>query len=193
MKKISFTIMVCLGILINSNPLWGQRSEGKVHSAGNYTVGLGPAGNLYTTNRRPEMDPGIGALVYFDYRWSPELSTTATVMMLVQDGTDRDQGQNNIVFLGMPVFDVKYYWITNPSRWDPFASAGIGYYVLTHGSRGRGMASGLGAQIGVGFDYYLTSRVSFGVNGNFRSLALLGSGTTGNFPLSFDGRFGFHF
>lgn len=170
-----------------------QPSAKQTHAAGNYTIGMGPVGNIYLTDRRPEMDPGVGALIYFDYRWSPELSTTATIMLLDEDGTNSDQGQNHIIFLGIPTFDVKYYFVANPSRWDPFALAGIGYYVVTHGSNGRGAASGLGAQLGTGFDYYITSRLSLGITGYFRSLALLGSGSTGSFPLSFDGRLGFHF
>lgn len=195
MKKIIYFVLAgCLW----SGPTWAQSSgrgggSGAAGSAGNFTIGLGPIGNAYLTSRRPEMNPGIGAIIYFDYRWSPELSTTASVMMLDASGDGRDGGENHILFLGIPTFDIKYYWITNPSRWDPFASVGIGYYVLTHGSGGRGIASGMGAQIGAGFDYYITSRVSLGLDGQFRSLALLGSGATGTFPLSFDGRFGFHF
>lgn len=191
MKKRT-VILGLLASVLMATAAQAQPSSSR-HSAGNYTIGMGPVGNVYITDRRPEMDPGIGALVFFDYRWSPDLSTTASVMMLAQDGTDRDNGQNNIIFMGIPTFDIKYYWITNPSRWDPFASIGVGYYVVTHGSRGRGMASGMGAQLGIGFDYYFTSRLSFGIAGNFRSVALLGSGSTGTFPLSFDGRFGFHF
>lgn len=188
MKKWIFILGLLMGTVAHA-----QSSGRQVHSAGNYTVGLGPIGNVYLTSRRPEMNPGIGALVYFDYRWSPELSTTATIMMLDQSGSNQDGGQNNIIFLGIPTFDIKYYWITNPSRWDPYASVGVGYYVVTHGQRGRGLASGMGAQLGAGFDYYITSRVSFGITGAFRSIALLGSGSTGSFPLSVDGRFGFHF
>lgn len=188
MKKIG----IVLALVLTSSISFAQ-SSGKTQSAGNFTIGLGPIGNFYLTDRRPEMSPGIGALVYFDYRWSPELSTTATVTMLTQDGKDRDNGQNNIIFMGIPTFDIKYYFITNPSRWDPFALVGVGYYVVTHGSQGRGLASGLGAQIGGGADYFLTSRLSLGLTAAFRSIGLLGNGSTGNFPLSLDGRLGFHF
>ncbi|MDO8493991.1 MAG: OmpW family outer membrane protein [Deltaproteobacteria bacterium] len=167
--------------------------SGNVNSAGNFTVGMGPSGAIFMTDRHPELDPGLGAHVYFDYRWSPDISTTTTVEMMVQDGTDTDQGQTSIVYIAIPSVDVKYYWVTNPSRWDPYVSAGIGYYVLTHGSRGRGVSSGIGAQIGIGFDYYLTTRFSFGVDSQLRSVALLGGGGTGNFPLAFRGNLGFHF
>ena len=193
MKKIYAIALVALlssaGLNAKSNS-----SEGRnVNSAGNYTIGLGPVGNFYLTHRHPEMDPGLGAVIYFDYRWSPELSTTVTVMMLSQDGTSSDVGQNSIVFMGIPTFDIHYYFITNPSRWDPYALIGVGYYAVTHGSAGNGVASGLGANVGGGADYYITSKISFGLNAQFHSIALLGNGSTGSFPISLDGRFGFHF
>lgn len=193
MKKFSVPILV-FGLLSSVlTPAFAAKSDGGGHSAGNYTIGLGPIGNIYLTDRRPEMSPGIGALIYFDYRWSPELSTTATVMMLVQNGKDADNGENNIVFMGLPTFDIKYYFVTEPSHWDPYAAVGIGYYALTSGSRGSGVASGLGAQAGVGFDYYLSRKISVGTAAYFRSAALLGGGSTGTFPLSFLGNLGFHF
>ena len=190
----NFSYLFVLIFVLCSTPALAEKSQGgNVNASGNYTIGLGPVGNIYLTSRRPELSPGIGALVYFDYRWSPELSTTATIMMLVQNGKNADVGENNDVFMALPTFDVKYYFITNPSRWDPFAAVGIGYYALTAGGRGRGVASGLGAQAGVGFDYYITRKVSLGTAAYFRSIALLGGGSTGNFPLSLLGNFGFHF
>lgn len=190
MKKVFFVLAVffCL-----ASPAFADSNSGRAASAGNFTIGLGPIGNFYFTNRRPEMSPGVGALVYFDYRWSPELSTTTSIMMVAQNGKDRDGGETNIIFLGLPTFDVKYYFITNPSRLDPYANVGVGYYALTAGSRGRGVASGLGAQIGGGVDYFITSRFSAGLQAAFRSIAMLGSGATGTFPLSLMGTFGFHF
>ncbi len=191
MKKILFLLFV---FSFFTTPLLAQKSKlGTTHAQGNYTIGLGPIGNFYLIHRRPDLSPGIGALVFFDYRWAPELSTTATVMMLVQNGRGVDGGENNVIFMGLPTFDIKYYFVTEPSRWDPYAAVGIGYYVVTAGSRGRGVASGLGAQAGVGTDYYLTSKISLGLASTFRSAALLGGGSTGTFPLSFLGNFGFHF
>ncbi|OGQ04120.1 MAG: hypothetical protein A3F82_07245 [Deltaproteobacteria bacterium RIFCSPLOWO2_12_FULL_44_12] len=191
MRKIALLGFVAL--LLLAGEVFAQEKSNPVNAAGNFTIGIGPIGNIYLTDRRPDLSPGIGALVYFDYRWSPELSTTATVMMLVQGGTGADRGENNVVFLGIPTFDVKYYFMKNPSHWDPYAAVGVGYYAVTAGSRNRGVASGLGAQIGGGLDYYLTSKISLGVATTFRSVALLGSGSTGSFPLSFLGNFGFHF
>jgi len=112
MKKL-FLIVLILGLVAVNSAMAEGAKGGGAHSAGNYTIGIGPIGNVYVTDRRPEMSPGVGAVVYFDYRWSPELSTTASVMMLVQDGTDADRGENNIVYMGIPTFDLKYYFITN--------------------------------------------------------------------------------
>ena len=133
------------------------------------------------------------AQIYFDYRWSPELSTTATVQMLNQNGSGADKGENNIVFIGIPTFDIKYYFIRTPSQLDPYASIGIGYFVVTNGQKDRGWAHGLGAQLGGGIDYYITSKFSVGVAAQFRSVALLRNGATGTFPVSLLGQAGFHF
>lgn len=194
MKRI---LLLALSILCMSEPVMAAKSKSDSSTSGgasgNYTIGIGPVGNFYFTHHRPDLSPGVGALIYFDYRWSPELSTTASVMMLVQDGRNLDRGANNIVLMGLPTFDMKYYFVTNPSKWDPYAAAGIGYYAVTKGSLGRGMASGLGAEVGGGFDYYITPKISLGAAGYFRSLALLGGGATGLFPVSVLGNFGYHF
>ncbi|MDO8528247.1 MAG: OmpW family outer membrane protein [Deltaproteobacteria bacterium] len=183
-------LLVCMTAL---PAIAAQKKSTGGGAAGNYTIGMGPIGNFYLTDHHPEMSPGIGAIFYFDYRWAPELSTTTSVMMLMQNGTGSDKGENNIAFLGLPTFDVKYYFVTNPSRWDPYAAVGIGYYAVTAGARGRGFSSGLGAQVGIGFDYYITKRISLGVSDYFRSVAMLGGGSTGLFAQSISGNFGFHF
>lgn len=192
MKRIGWGVVAVFLWMGTIGHAWAQKSKGG-GAAGNYTIGIGPIGNFYLVDRRPELSPGIGAHVFFDYRWSPELSTTASVMMLVQNGKGADRGENNVVYLGIPTLDVKYYFITNPSRWDPYALAGIGYYAVTAGARGRGAASGLGAQVGIGLDYYITPKISLGVADYFRSVALLGGGSSGSFAQSLLGNFGFHF
>lgn len=182
---------ITLFLLFFSSTVMAQKQPAS--QSGNYTIGLGPVGNFYLSSRRPEMSPGIGAQIYFDYRWSPELSTTATVMMLSQNGNGQDSGEKNIIFMGIPTFDIKYYFSRNPSRWDPFASVGLGYYVVTNGQKDRGWAHGLGAQLGGGVDYYITQRFSVGFVTQFRSVALLRNGATGTFPISLMGQAGFHF
>lgn len=193
MKKFFLGIALLSSFQVFANGADVTATKKYAGNAGNFTIGLGPIGNYYLTNRRPEMNMGIGANIFFDYRWSPELSTTTSIQMLVQSGKDRDAGENNIILMGIPTFDINYYFITNPSRWDPYASVGVGFYVLTNGSRGRGLASGLGAQLGGGVNYYVSTKVSVGAQAQFRSIAMLGGGATGSFPLSLLGRVGYHF
>lgn len=194
MRKI--IVLVTCGIISTTAFAAKTESSGgysKVANAGNYTIGFGPVGNFFVTRHRPELSPGIGAVIYFDYRWSPQISTTASIMMTNQSGKNRDVGENNVIFLGIPSFDVKYYFITEPSRLDPYVSGGIGFYVLTSGSRNGGLATGLGAQLGTGIDYYLSSKLSIGVATQFHSIGMFGGGTTGSFPISMMGNLGFHF
>lgn len=189
-------MIAALSLSVLASAAWGNGSAPALKtagSAGNFTIGVGPIGNFYLTDRRPEMSPGVGALIYFDYRWSPELSTQTSIFVTDQGGDGRDAGEDHIIFMGIPAFDIKYFFVTNPSRWDPYALVGIGYYVLTNGQAGRGMASGLGAQLGAGADYYVSAKISLGVSAVFRSIAMLGNGATGTFPLSLAGHFGFHF
>src|SRR3989338_7528316 len=123
--------------------------------SGNFAIGGGPVGNLFVVDSRPEMTPGVGGHVYFDYRWSPQLSTTITILVTTEDGTGPDRADKGIEFLGMPSFDIKYYFINRPSRWDPYIHTGIGWYVVTEGSvNNRTISICLGANLGVGFDYY---------------------------------------
>jgi len=51
--------------------LTAAAASAQTSAAGNFSVGLGPVGNVYVVDSNPELDPGIGGYVYFDYRWSP--------------------------------------------------------------------------------------------------------------------------
>ena len=188
MKKIIFlfSFIACFG------------SASKTYAGnGNFTVGLGPVGNLFIIDSRPELDPGVGGLVYFDYRWAPQLSTAISILVTTEDGTGPDNGDNGIEFLGMPTFDVKFYLLTRASQWDPFVHVGVGIYAVTEGARNNDtVAVGLGADIGGGFDYYLTEQITVGLGMQYRSIGLVdGWGGPGNgmFPLTLNGTIAYHF
>lgn len=168
-------------------------------SAGNFTVGLGPVGNVYVVDSDPQLDPGIGGYVYFDYRWSPQFSTQFGVLVTTQDGTGISDGDNGIEFLGIPTFDLKFYILSTPSRWDPYGLIGMGVYAITQGSAKNGTpAVGIGANLGLGTDFYITERFSVGLAAVFRSIGLITS-TSGNnngtalFPFSMMGNVAYHF
>lgn len=168
-------------------------------TAGNFSVGLGPAGSIFLVDSQPDMDPGYGGYVFFDYRWSPQFSTQVSILVTTQDGTGRNDGDNGIEFLGMPTFDLKFFLFSEPSRWDPYGLIGIGIYAISEGSADNGtVAVGMGADIGLGVDYYISERFSVGLSAIFRAMGLIDSvGGDDNgraqFPLSLLGNVAYHF
>jgi outer membrane protein with beta-barrel domain len=168
-------------------------------AGGNMSVGLGPTGNIFIVDSNPDLDPGIGGHVYFDYRWSPQFSTQFGVMVTTQDGTGISNGDDGIVLMGIPTFDLKFYILSEPSRWDPYGLIGIGLYSITEGSADNGTtAFGVGANIGLGTDFYITEKFSVGVSAIFRSIGLIDSTSGPNngtslFPFSMMGTVAYHF
>jgi len=167
--------------------------------AENMTVGGGPMGQIFVVDANPELSPGVGGYLYFDYRWSPQLSTQFNIIVSTEDGKGRDKGDNGIEMLAIPAIDFKYYILSSESHWDPYLMIGIGLYALSEGSRGNGtFAIGYGANAGLGVDYYLTEKWSVGLMASFRGIALIDSVSGDNngkaiFPFSLAGNVGFHF
>ncbi|HPM42197.1 MAG TPA: outer membrane beta-barrel protein [bacterium] len=175
-------------------------TESKAKAAGgNFTVGVGPIGNVFVVDSRPELSPGVGGFVFFDYRWSPQFSTQFTFLISDQDGTGISAGDDNILFLGIPTFDLKFYLLKNPSRWDPYGLVGVGFFMVSEGGAGNGsQAFGIGADIGLGTDFYISEKFSVGLSCIFRSIGLIDSvdgpnNGTALFPVSFQGNFAYHF
>jgi hypothetical protein len=75
----------------------------------------------------------------------------------------------------------------------------VGLYWLTEGSRANNTGGvGMGAQLGLGFDYYLADFFSLGFQGVFRSIAIVsdfGTPSQGEaeLPYSLMGNIAFHF
>lgn len=168
-------------------------------AGGNFSVGVGPAGNVYVVDSSPELDPGVGGYLYFDYRWSPQFSTQFGVLVTTQDGTGVSAGDGGIEFLGIPTFDLKFYILREPSRWDPYGLIGMGVYATSEGSVNNGTwAVGIGANIGLGTDFYITEQWSLGLTAIFRSIGLIDSTSGANngtalFPFSMMGNVAYHF
>lgn len=193
MKKIILVISTVILSLGMVNPVGAETS------GGNFTVGLGPVGNIYAVDSNPELDPGVGGYVYFDYRWSPQFSTQFGVIVTTQDGTGITSGDDGIEFLGIPTFDLKFYILSNPSRWDPYGLIGMGVYAISEGTQKNGtVAVGIGADLGLGCDFYVSERLSIGMATIFRSIGLIESvdgpnNGTALFPISLLGNIAYHF
>jgi len=167
-------------------------------AAGNYTVGLGPVGNIFVVDSNPELDPGVGGYLFFDYRWSPQFSTQIGVLVTTEDGRGISNGDNGIEFLGIPTFDLKFYILSKESRWDPYGQIGVGVYAISEGTIDNGtFALGIGANLGIGCDFYISERFSIGLSSVFRSIGLIDS-VSGDqngkalFPLSLMGNIAYH-
>lgn len=167
--------------------------------AENFTVGIGPAGNIFVVDARPELKPGVGGHFFFDYRWSPQISTQFQVIVTNQDGQGISNGDDDIIFFGIPSIDMKYYLLTSESHWDPYLMIGVGFYLISEGtSNNDSTAAGFGADAGIGLDYYITEKWSLGLTAQFRSIGLI-DGTTGSnngtaiFPFTMTGNIAFHF
>ena len=174
-------------------------ASAQTSAAGNFSVGLGPVGNVYVVDSNPDLDPGVGGYVYFDYRWSPQFSTQVSVIVTTQDGTGISAGDGGIEFLGIPTFDLKFYLFNEPSRWDPYGLIGVGIFAVTEGSVNNGTwALGVGADLGLGTDFYITEKWSVGLQFVFRSIGLIdstggGNNSTALFPFSMMGNVAYHF
>ena len=192
MKRTLLVLTLIASVSISSNAIAGS-------SGGNFSVGLGPVGNIYVVDSNPQLDPGVGGYVYFDYRWSPQFSTQLGVVVTTQDGSGISNGDNGIEFLGIPTFDLKFYIFSDPSRWDPYGLIGMGVYAVTEGTNKNGTtAVGIGANLGLGCDFYVTEAISVGLAGMFRSIGLIDSTNGANngtslFPFSMMGNVAYHF
>lgn len=164
-----------------------------------FAVGLGPVGNIFLIDTIPVLDPGVGGHVYFNYRFAEQVAFETTFLISSQDGTNVSSSDKGILLLGMPTLDLKYYFLKDDPTWDPYAVLGVGSYWVTEGSVGNATGGlGLGAQMGLGFDYYLSEQFSLGFSGIFRSIGLITdfgtpSSSTALFPFSLMGNVAFHF
>ena len=168
-------------------------------SGGNYSFGLGPIGNIFVVDSNPELSPGVGGFVFFDYRWSPQFSTQFSFLISMEDGKGRSKGDDNIDFFGIPTFDLKFFVLSTPSRWDPYGLVGVGIFLINEGSQNNGTkAFGIGADLGLGTDFYITEKFSVGLTAIFRSIGFIDSTSSGQngtslFPLSLMGNLAYHF
>ncbi len=166
--------------------------------AENMSVGVGAQGNFFLIEGTPEMSPGIGGQVYFDYRFAPQFSSQFSFGVTTQNGRDANAGDTDIIFFSMPSVNFKYYVLPNSGRIDPYIALGLGLYMVTEGSRGDGSKSfGFGANAGLGIDFYLTPALSANLASTFHSIGMIesfgGNNGKGLFPVTAAGGLAFHF
>lgn len=184
--KVVAVLLVCLTTLPTS-----------IH-AENMSVGIGANGNFFLIEGTPELKPGFGGQVYFDYRFAPQFSSQFTFGVTIQNGRDGNVGDTGLILFSMPSVQFKYYLLPNSGRIDPYLGLGVGLHLITEGSRSDGTtAFGFGANAGVGVDFYLTPALSATVSGTFHSIGMIESFGSNNgkglFPVTAAGGLAFHF
>lgn len=173
----------------------------QARSSKNMSAGIMAMGNIQLVETVTDFAPGPGGGLYFDYRFNQRFSLTVDTWATTHDGTGRSRGDNGIILFGLPSTTLKFYVLDDEnSRWDPYFGIGISVLALTEGSVGNGTSGlGLGGQIDVGFDYYLSDSFSVGFDGIFRSVGVINSltssatNTSAIIPFSLVAKGGYHF
>ncbi|MBI4238268.1 MAG: hypothetical protein HY696_07625 [Deltaproteobacteria bacterium] len=188
MSVARWVLSVCLAVIIPTIA-WAE----------NMSVGLGPTGHFFLIDGTPQLSPGFGGHVYFDYRWAPQISTQFGIDVTTEGGKGPQAGDNDILFFAIPTVDFKYYFVKSSGRIDPYALLGIGFFMTSEGSADNGtLAMGLGANAGVGVDLYFTPAVSANIGATFHSIGMIQSlsganNGSGLFPVTASGSVAFHF
>lgn len=173
--------------------------DGSTASTFNRTVGASVFGSIQLVDTTPVVDPGVGGGLFFDYRFNQRFSLNLETFVTFQDGSGPSVGEGALMFFGVPTATLKIFLLKNPTKFDPYVGVGLGIYFVTEGNVANdSFGFGIGAQLAVGFDYYLSNRWSLGFEGTYRSIGLINklSGTanaTTFMPYTLLGRVGYHF
>jgi outer membrane protein with beta-barrel domain len=171
MKKWIFNKFVLAVIIITTLFSLAVKS---VNAREGFSVGAQGLGNFFLTNGGPNLDIGPGGGLFFDYRFNQRWSIETDLFFSFHDGEGAFKGDNNMLLLGVPTVELKFYFRGHESSIDPYALAGLGVYVLTEGSINNNSSGfGLGGNIGLGSDFYVMPRLSLGVAVKFRPIALI--------------------
>ena len=189
-----------IGIWLAGLMLLGLSLPREALARKNYTLGIGPAGNIWLFDTFPQLDPGVGGTVFFDYRYHPKFSTEVSVAVTSQDGAGISAADGSVEYFAIPTIDFKYYFLDEYGLWDPYAGIGFGFYLIGGGrSNDDSGGVGLGNQLILGTDYYLSDEFSIGFKGTYHSIGLIHSldgGTnhdaTAVIPYSLTGKIAFH-
>lgn len=186
-KKASLYLFILMTTLIL--PLSAQAREG-------FSIGAQGIGNFFLTDGNPDLKPGPGAGLYFDYRFNQRWSIETDIFFSWHDGTGASSGDNDQILLGVPTIELKFYLRGSESRIDPYLLAGVGVYVLTEGDIDNNSGgAGMGGSFGVGSDFYVLDRLSLGIVVKFRPIAIIqgNSQSTGLINLGAIGNLAWHF
>lgn len=161
-----------------------------------FSIGAQGMGNFFLTNGRPDLKIGPGGGLFFDYRFNQRWSIETDLFVSFHDGGGASTGDNNMLLLGVPTVELKFYPRSQEGTVEPYLFAGLGIYVLTEGSISNNSGGvGVGGNLGAGADFYVTDRLSLGLAVKFRPIALIqgGNNSAALIDLGLVGNFAWHF
>ncbi len=153
-------------------------------------------GNFQIINTFPELDLGAGGGIAFEYRFNQHWGIQTSLSVFDHNGSGPQKGDKGILLLNVPSIDLKYYLLGDEKRFDPFLRAGLGISVLTGGTVSNNSGgAGMGAQIGIGSDFYLNDAFSLGVEVQFKTAGIIrgNSQSSAMIFLPVLGNFTYHF
>ncbi|MFO1518454.1 MAG: outer membrane beta-barrel protein [bacterium] len=187
MRKIILLSFLGLSLLLSPAKSWARHTMA--------ISGFGGA-NFQLTNTFPELDTGLGGGIAFDYRFNQRWGLSTALSVFSHDGKGPSSGDDGILLLGLPTVDLKFYFLKQEHWFDPYASAGLGIYVLTGGSKSDNSGgAGMGAQLAVGSDFYLRDWFSLGISTQFKTIGVIrgNNQSSAMIFLAALGNFSFHF
>jgi opacity protein-like surface antigen len=190
----SFFYLILLFLVTISTTSHAYNSSGYSRTVGGMVLG-----SVQLIDTVPVVDLGIGGGMYFDYRFNERFSIELNAFFTTQNGRGQSAAEGSIEFLAIPTTTFKVYILSQESRFDPYIGIGVGFYSLLEGSvENSSKGFGIGAQIEVGLDYYVTDNLVMGVGGTYRTAGLINqlSGTanaTTYIPYTLFGKIGYRF
>lgn len=167
------------------------------------TVSLIGMGNIFLIQTDPELQIGPGGGVSFDYRFNSNFSLETMIFVTTHSGKGDNADDDSLEFLGIPTIGFKYYFLgIEDAAFDPYIGLGVGAYAISEGTQKNGTNGvGMGSNLSIGVDYYVTERFSVGFAGIFHSVAIITGLESSNgrdnatalLPYSLAAKVGFHF
>jgi len=183
----AWVVASCFSLLLL--PRAGEARQG-------FSFGAQGLGNFFLTNSRPDLKIGPGFGLFFDYRFNQRWSIETDLFVSFHDGDGASTGDDNMLLLGVPTVELKFYPRSKENRIDPYLFAGLGVYVLTEGSITNNSGGvGVGGNLGAGVDFYILERFSLGIALKFRPIALIqgGNNSAALINLGLVGNLAWHF
>jgi len=171
-------------------PGFSQAQEG-------FYLHIGPAGLFQLGGNNRDFRPGAGVQTTFGYNWE-SLGLRGRALVTSWDDDFPSGGVDEGVEMVLFGVDLKLFLLAFAGYSDlpfkPYLLAGTGAYFLTEGSNeiDNDNASGIGGNLGIGFDWLILEALSVGLENDYHFVGLIEDNTS-SFGSTGDNGFGLFF